>query len=179
MSVPTAPQSLPECTFDFPHRSRSSGIARSLLFSNILVPDGRILRDIFREHLDALEGSEVNYFGPIFAEPIDPAAEVHRLSDHNPSNAELADQAAAIRTRGQGRDHDFVAITAVAAGAAKRIGFTVRRRIAFLNSAVVPAAEECAVPIKERRADWDATLREPLACLVDRGIQHTDAFLSI
>src|SRR5260370_40660764 len=122
----------------FPFRVRSR-------FSDILLPDFGVFADIFREQVDAFARVEVNHLGANLAQPLDSSLKVYRLSHDHRSYAKLANQSAAIPARGEGRDHDFVAIGALTAGAAKRVGFAVRRGITFLHSAIIAFAQELAL----------------------------------
>src|SRR4029077_9775318 len=102
----------------------------------------------------------------VFAEPVDATAEVYGLTDDHCADAELADKATAIPARGKRRNHDLVAVSALAAGLSKGVGFPVNRGIAFLDSAIVATAEEFSFAIEEGRADGDAAFGETEAGIV-------------
>ena len=78
----------------------------------------------------------------VFAEPVEAAGEIHRFADNQRADVELADQAAAVPAGGESGDHDFVAVGALAAGFAEGVGFAVDGGIAFLDAAIVAAAEQ-------------------------------------
>jgi hypothetical protein len=104
-----------------------------------------MVRDVLRKHSNAFFGVQVDNFGAVLAEPIDAAAEICGLADHYGANPKLANQAAAIPARGQRGHHDFVAVTPLAAGFAKRIRLAVSGRIAFLHSAVVAFSQQFSI----------------------------------
>src|SRR5690349_17611609 len=93
--------------------------------------------NIVREQVDAPAGVEVDNFDAIFAQPIYPTLKVFGLAYNHGSYPELTDQPAAVPTRCERCDHDFVPIRSLASGAAKCVRFPMRRRITFLHSAVV------------------------------------------
>ncbi len=142
------------------YRARDRRLERHSFFADIFFPHFRVLRDVFGEHLDAFVRVGVEHFGAIFAQPIDPAAEIHGLADHYGANAKLADQAAAIPARSQRGHHDFVAVTPLPAGFAKRVRFAMRRRIALLHSAVVARSQQFPVVFEKRRTDRDSSFAE-------------------
>src|SRR5579864_5808795 len=112
------------------------------------MPEDGICRNEFGEHLNAFLTCEIEDGDAICAQPVEAARKVHRIADDNGADAELPNQAAAIPARRERRDHNFVAIAALAACIAKRGGFGVHRGIAVLNAAIVPAAEEFSLGIE-------------------------------
>ena len=78
----------------------------------------------------------------ILAQPVDAAGKSAALAHDHRADAELAHQPAAIPARRQSGDHDHVAVTALAAGAAEGVGFAVNAGIAFLHAAVAAAADQ-------------------------------------
>jgi hypothetical protein len=102
----------------------------------------------------------------------DAAAEIHRFADNNGGDTELADQSAAIPARRQRGDHDFVAIGALAAGPAERVGLTVDGRVIFLNTAVVAATQKFSFTVEKRGTDGDAAFGQAHAGLRDGDFQH-------
>ena len=108
-----------------------------LVEADVFVPDGGIFADVSGQEIDAIGGMQIDDLDAIFAKPVDAALEVDRFSDDYGRNAELADQTAAIPTRRQRGDHDFVAIGAVAPCAAEGVGFTVDARVVLLNPPIV------------------------------------------
>src|SRR5882757_806683 len=100
-----------------------------LVDADVFVPDGWIFSDVSGEEIDAIGGVQIDDLDAIFAKPVDAALEVDRFSDDYGRNAELADQTAAIPTRRQRGDHDFVAIGALTACAAEGVRLTVNARV--------------------------------------------------
>jgi hypothetical protein len=137
------------------------------LFADIFVPDRWITRNVVCEQLDAFVRVGIEDFGPVFAEPFDAALKIHRLADDYSADAELADEAAAIPTGGEGGHHDFVAVGALAAGFAESIGLAVDGGIAFLDPAIVAAPQEFSFAIEERGADGDSAFGEAEEGLFD------------
>ena len=124
------------------------------------------------QEVNAFGGVEVNHDDAIFAEPVNAAAKVNGLSDNHGGDSELTDETAAIPTRGQGGDHDFVTIGALTPGAAEGIGFAVDGGIVILDAAVVAASQEVSLEIEQGRADRYAALREALASFGEGDMQH-------
>src|SRR5438132_4581543 len=79
-----------------------------------------MVRNVFRKYLRTFLGVQIDDRDSVFDQPIDPAAEVHGFPHDYGANPELADQAAAIPARRQGRHHDFVAVTPLPARLSKR-----------------------------------------------------------
>ena len=104
------------------------------------MPHRGIRGDVVREQIDALLRMKIDHFDAILSQPIDATAEIHGLADDQHADAELPHQPAAIPAGGQRGHHDFVPITALPPGLAKRIRFAVHGRIIFLNPAIVPSA---------------------------------------
>ena len=111
-----------------------------LVDADVFVPDGWIFADVSGQEIDAIGGMQVDDIDAILAKPVDTAAEVDRFSHDYGRNGELADQTAAIPTRRQRGDHDLVAISALAACAAERVGFTVDARVVLLNPPIMTSA---------------------------------------
>lgn len=65
-----------------------------------------------------------------------------------------------------------VSVATLAPGLAERIGLAVHRRVVLLDPAVVPATEQPAAAVEQRRADRDSALGEPEARLVDGDLEH-------
>src|SRR6266704_4236826 len=133
--------------------SQNMGGCGHSFFADVFVPDRGVLRDVGRQHVDAFFGAQVDDFNTILSQPIDAAAEIHRLPDNHGSDAELADQTAAIPARCEGCDHNLVAITSLAARSSKRVGLSVCGWIALLHPSVVSPSEGFLSPIKQRGAD--------------------------
>src|SRR5260370_6723593 len=99
-----------------------------------------------------------DYLDAIFVQPVDAAAEVNRFADDHRADAELPHQAAAIPAWRQRGDHDFVAIAALAAGAAESVGFAVERKIIFLDAPIVAAPYAFSLGVEKGRAAGNAGL---------------------
>src|SRR5215472_9491259 len=129
--------------------SQAIGISRrkleptsGLVFADVFFPEFGMAADEASQEIDAFAGVEVNDGDAILAEPLDATLEVDGFADQHGADAKLADEAAAIPAGRKRGDHDFVAIPALASGAAKGVGFAVDGRIAFLNASVVALAEK-------------------------------------
>src|SRR5690606_26254384 len=107
---------------------------------------------------DALRVGQVDDPHALFAQPVVPTLEVHRIAHHHRADAELPDQAAAVPARGQGADHDGVAVGALAAGLAEGVGLAVHGGVGLLHAAVAAAAKQGAVGGEQGGADRDAAL---------------------
>src|SRR5260370_2144046 len=101
-------------------------------------------------------------------ERVVPATKIYGLAYDHGADAKLADQAAAIPTRRQRRDHDFVAVTPLPARFAKRVRFAMRRRIAFLHPAGAAASEKFSIAFEYRRAYGNSSFTQPHAGLFHR-----------
>ena len=117
-------------------------------------------------------GIQINHVDTESAQPINPALKVTALTDHHRAKAKLAHQPAAIPAGRERRNHNKVAITALAAGVAEGVGFTVHRGIALLHAAVVSRADELAGGIEDRGADGDAAFRQAGARFLERDGEH-------
>ena len=92
-----------------------------------------------------------------------PPWKVAAFSDDYRAETKLPDQAAAIPARRKRRDHDQIAIAALAAGVAEGIGLSVHRRIAILHAAIVARTDQLSAGVKDRRADGNATFGQAFA----------------
>src|SRR5260370_12590029 len=122
---------------------------------------------------------QVDDFGAVLAQPIDRTSKIHGFSHNYHANAELADEAAAIPAGRQGGDHDFVAITALAARLSKGIRFSMHRRITFLHSAVVAAPQQFSFAFEQRGPDRNSSFGEPEARFFHGHFQHGEIPLAI
>src|SRR3989441_1284516 len=147
-----------------------------LFFADVFVPHRGVLRDVGRQHADAFFGAQVDDFNTILSQPIDSTAEIHRLPDDHGPNSELPDQTAAIPARGEGCDHNLVAITSLAAHFSKGVGLPMCGRIALLHPPVVALSEESSFTIKQCGADGNSSFAEPGARLIHCNLQHGKAF---
>ena len=130
------------------YRVQDTRLERHSFFTDIFSPDFRVADHVFSEHLDTFVRMGVEDFCAVFAEPVDAAAEINGLADNDGADAELADQAAAIPAGSEGGYHDFVAVSALAARFAKRICFTMRGGIAFLDPSIVAPAQQFSIVIE-------------------------------
>src|SRR5467141_3130845 len=113
--------------------------------------------NVFREHSNALLGMQVDDLDSVFDQPINPAAEIHRLADHYSANPKLANQAAAIPARHQRRQHNLVPETQLPAAHSKSILFAMRGRISLLHSAVLAASEQFSIAFEQRSTNGDSS----------------------
>src|SRR5579864_1292491 len=152
---------------------------RSSVFADVFVPQCRVLGDKFPQHLHTFFRRKINHFDSVFPKPVHSAAKIHGFSDDDDSNSELANQPAAIPARGERRHHDLVAIAFLAPRSAKCIGFSVRRWIAVLNSAVVPTSQKFPYIVKKCGADRNPAFRESTPRLIDRRFEHRQIVSSL
>src|SRR5260370_8529563 len=149
------------------------------VFADVFVPDVGILRNVVREHVDAIFGVEVDDFGAIFTEPSEAGAEVDGLGDDHSADGELAYQAAAIPAGSERGHHDLVAVTTLAAGLSKGVRFAMRGGIAFLHSAVVAASEKFSIAFEKRGADGNPAFGEPEPSFFHSHFQHSEIHLAV
>ena len=57
--------------------SQNMGGCGHSFFADVFVPDRGVLRDVGRQHVDAIFGAQVDDFNTILSQPIDAAAEIH------------------------------------------------------------------------------------------------------
>lgn len=103
----------------------------------------------------------------MLAEPFDAALKIYRFANDHRANAELPDESAAIPTRGKCSYHNGIAIAPLPARVAKGVGLSMNRRITVLNAAIMAAAKQATVPIKERGPDRDSTFVKPELSLLN------------
>src|SRR3954466_15191976 len=140
---------------------------------DVFVPDLGMLVDERLQQTGAGIGIEVDHgHAGLLAQPVEAALERPRLPDHHGPDPELPDQPTAVPAGSECRDHDRVPVRAPPPGVLERGGLAVHRRAAVLHPAVVPAAEQRAVLVKERGADRHPALRPALARLLERDLQH-------
>src|SRR5689334_3558148 len=92
-----------------PRRERRS-------LADVFVPDFGICGDVVAEQLLALVRGHVDHLHAALAQPVDAALERARLADHDRADLELHDESAAVPAGGERRDHDGVAVAALAPG---------------------------------------------------------------
>ncbi len=143
------------------------------------MPDGRILLDVGGEEQNAILRVEIDDFDVESAEPVDAALEGAGFSDNDASKTELPDESAAVPAGSERGDHRKFAIGALATGVAEGIGFSVERRVAKLQAAVVPGAEKSAVFIENCGADGDAAFGKALTGFGESDREHRGVIESI
>src|SRR5690349_18764952 len=89
--------------------ARRGALVRSV-FADVFVPNFGMGGDVLGEEVDAVGGIEVDDGDAVVAEPVEAAGEVDRFADDDGTDAELADEAAAIPARGERGRHDGVAV---------------------------------------------------------------------
>ena len=143
--------------------------ARRLLLADVFIPDGGIRTNVVSEEFRAFFGVEVDDFDAKRAKPIYATLEIAAFTHDYFLKAKLADEAAAIPARSKCRDHDEIAVAALAASIAEGVGFAVERRIAQLHATIVARAEEFPFGIEDRRSNRDAAFGEAFACFGEGG----------
>ena len=143
-----------------------------LVDADVLVPKCGIQADEGSEQVDAFLGMQIDNLHTILTEPVDATGEIDGFAHDDGGNGELADQAAAIPARGESGDHDFVAVGALAAGAAEGIGFGVDGGVVVLDAAVVALGEEISLAVEEGGADGNAALGEAEAGFGESDGEH-------
>ncbi len=94
---------------------------------------------------------EVDDFDAVLAQPVEAASEGAAFAHDQRADAELAHQAAAIPAWSQCGDHDFVAVAALPAGAAKGVSLGVNAGVALLHAAIMTLAEQRS-PVRAKSA---------------------------
>ena len=150
-----------------------------LIFADVFVPDVGFFGDEFLEEVDAVLGMEIDHADAVFDEPVEAAAEADGFTDDDSSDLELADEAAAIPAGGEGGDHDFVAVGALAAGFAEGVGFTVDAGVGLLDAAVAASGEQGAGAVEESCSDGDAAFAQAEAGFVDGDAEHGAALVEV
>ncbi len=110
--------------------------------------------DVVSQELDAFLRVKIDDLYTERAQPIEATLKILALADDKRAKTELANQAAAIPARGESGDHNEVAVTALAAGFAKRIGFAVDGGIVLLNAAVVTGAQKLCRWSRKPQRRW-------------------------
>src|SRR3989442_1002275 len=86
---------------------------------------------------------------------------------------ELSDETTAVPTRRKRCDHDLVSVGGLTSGFAKRICFSVHRRVTFLDASVMSPSKEDTPAIEKPCPDWNTTLSEAASGLFNSHIQQT------
>ncbi len=128
------------------------------------------------KHADAFLICEVDHFDAVLAQPVYTTAKILRFTHNDCADAKLPDQSAAIPAGRKRRDHDFVAIHALAACPPERIGFRMHRRIILLHAQVVSTPEEIAAGIEKRRADGNAAFSKADARFLEGDAEKRGSF---
>src|SRR5258708_11451930 len=115
---------------------------RGLVDADIFVPNGGIFADVGGQEVDAFGGVEVDDLDAVFAEPVDGPAEIDGFAGDYGVGGELGGEAAASPARAERSDPQFVAIGALATGAAEGVGFWVDGGIVLLDAGVSGAAPQ-------------------------------------
>src|ERR1043165_3447461 len=105
--------------------------------------------DEFAEELDAFGRIEIDYGDAVLTEPIDATREVARFADDDGTDAELADQSAAIPAGCERGDHNLVAPRAMTASFSEGVGFAVDGGVVLLDSAIMAAAEQLTIGVED------------------------------
>lgn len=142
------------------------------VLTNVFVPDLGFCSDKVAKKFLANFRIEINNLDFVLAQPIDTALKSSRFADDYGADTELPHEAAAIPAWRERRDHNAIAIAALATGFAKRVRLAMDRRVVFLHAAVVPAAEQFATAVKQHSADRNAAFRKTGPRLLDRNIEH-------
>ena len=154
-------------------------MSSSLLFADVLIPDFRMFGDIALEQFSAFVVIEVDDFDAVGAEPFYAALKRAAFAHDNCTEAKLAYKAAAIPAWSQRRNHHQIAITSLTAGTAKCVSLAVNAGVAFLYSAVVPAAHEFFRAREDGRANRNSSFGTANARFIQRDCQHLFAQGSI
>src|ERR1700722_5132167 len=151
----------------------------SLLFSfftNVFVPNLRMRRNESFHQLTTLAIVEVDDFHAVFTQPVQAAGEGAAVTDHKRSDSELAHQTTAVPARSKRSHHHQIAITRLAACAAKSVSLAMNAGIALLHAAIAAPAEHLALTRKQGRAHGNAALAEADARLFNGHRQHLFTF---
>jgi biotin carboxylase len=149
------------------------------LYADVFMPDFGMGGNVVREHLDAIFGVQVDDVSAILLQPIDAAVKIYGLADNYCPDAELADQATAIPAGRERGNHDFVAVSALAARLSKGVRLSMYGRIAFLHSAVVAAPEQFSITFEQRSADGNSSFSKAEARFFQSHFQHGEVLFPI
>jgi len=114
--------------------------------------------DVAGHQIETFLVVEIDDANAVLTKPLDAAGKVPAITDYEGSNAELADESAAIPAWRERGNHHQVAIRALPACAAEGIRLAMDGWVAFLNAAIVPSADEFAVMGEKRGAYGDSAL---------------------
>src|SRR5262249_32981349 len=115
--------------------------------------------DVVIEHRTAYVRLQVHDPHAVVSQPVDTSLEGGRLAHYHGSDLELPDKPAAVPARRESRSHNRVFVRKLPSCVSECVRLRVHRRIALLNSPVVPATEQIPVRIEQRCADWNAAFR--------------------
>ena len=160
-------------------RNRCSLPAMLRIFTDVFVPNGGIVLNIIGEQTHTVLRVEIGNFDVERAKPINAALKRARFAHDDPRKTELANQATTIPARSKCGDHSEFAVAALAAGVAERVSFSVQRRIAKLDAAIVASADEPTAFIKNRRADRYAAFGQSFAGFGNSDSEHRGVIVEI
>jgi len=115
---------------------------------------------------------EVDDFNTVGAEPIQASGEGAAFANDNGAEAKLTYKAAAVPTWRERRNHNQIAVTALAASPAECVRLAMNTWIALLHAPIVAAADEFAVSRKDGAADRDSAFGATQARFIERDLEH-------
>src|ERR1700689_5605792 len=107
-----------------------------LLLANIFVPYGGVRANVICEERRTFGGIQINHIDAERTQPVRASLKVAAFADNDGAETKLAYQPAAIPAGRERRNHNKVAITALAAGVAECVRLAVHRGIALLHAEV-------------------------------------------
>src|ERR1700722_5641767 len=114
------------------------------------MPNRGILLNVFRHHRDAWRRIQFDDIYAQRAEAFDAPLKICAVTDDERAESELPDKPAAVPAGSERRNHDQIAIAALAPRVAKRIRFAVYERIVVLHAGIVALADQFAALIENR-----------------------------
>src|SRR5690606_23934668 len=140
--------------------------------ADVLVPELGVFGDEQFHHRHALGVVEHHHLDAVFGQPLVTTEEGAGLADHDPGDAELADETGAVPARRQRRRHRRAPVGAAPPGGAEGGGLAVDGGVAVLDPAVVALSPQLPVGPEQGRPDGDASGVRPPERLLLGDLEH-------
>ncbi len=137
------------------------GLGLACLTADVFEPELGVGLNEAAQQLDALGIVERDDRSSVLGHPVVAADEVLCFAHDDGAYLELADEAAAIPARRKRRDHDAVGVMPPPSRITESRRLGMGRGVVVLDTAVVPAPEQCPVAMEEGRPDGDPTFGQP------------------
>ena len=126
----------------------------------------------FADQLDALRRGQIDNMESLQTQKSDATLRIHTFANDHLSEPELIDQSSAVPAWSKRRHQDQICIARLSACGAKRVGFTVHRRVAILHEAIAAGSEQRAILAENRSADRNASFGKANTSLIKRHRKH-------